>query len=541
MQETTSSKENLQVNERNLKRKQKAAISKIISRSRLNDVRFAGEIHAGCYYIITDGKVAIFSKESFGEHGCITSDEMVNSYLLAGIHAAISNSRVVYKIKAPFELKKVATSLPDSCKQYGDIDKYGRNTVTFTATNSSDEIRAKFDSKDLFNAFDMVGRKAVGEIISNKDYYNGIPFLYVHADQDNRNIEAIVLQANDKNSLFRETTIGYVDKVQRSIGRIKSVEPYDGYYLAFSGGKDSQCIYHLAKMAGVKFDAHYSVTTVDPPELIRFIKKEYQDVKWEFPLGQDGKRTSMFKLISEEHTIPPTRVNRYCCSVLKENGGIARLVMTGVRWSESIKRRDSHGVVDVITSSSKLHNDSLQNNSSAQVNKFGSIIFMDDNDETRKTVERCYIRKKTTLNPIVDWTDEDVWNFLNEVAKVPHCSLYDDGFERLGCVGCPLAGRESMERDFYRSQNRHFLGQMTLFPRILYSKVGEVVQFRNLLRNIQGLIECCANLIYVPSCRIPHHPLVKYFLCFSALYNLTSGCFNAPFMVFDHFFERFEV
>lgn len=448
LQETTSSKENLQVNEGNLKRKQKAAIAKIVSRARLNDVRFAGEIDAGGYHIITDGKVAIYSIAPLGEQKCMVSDNAVHQYLASGLQAA-RNVETKYEIREPFELKKVATSLPGMCKQYGDIDRYGRNKVTFVAVNSSAEIKAEFDSKDLCNAFDMVGRKAVGEIVSSRNYYGGVPFLYVHAEQENQ-IEAIVLQANDKNSLFRETTIGYVDKVERSIGRIKSVEPSDGYYLAFSGGKDSQCIYHLAKMAGVKFDAHYSVTTVDPPELIRFIKKEYPDIKWEFPLGQDGKRTSMFKLISEEHTIPPTRVNRYCCSVLKENGGIARLVMTGVRWSESIKRRDSHGVVDVITSSTKLHNDSLQNNNSAQVNKFGSIIFMDDNDETRKTVEHCYIKKKTTLNPIVDWTDEDVWNFLNNVAKVPHCCLYDEGFDRLGCVGCPLAGRESMERDFKR-------------------------------------------------------------------------------------------
>ena len=75
---------------------------------------------------------------------------------------------------------------------------------------------------------------------------------------------------------------------------------------------------------------------------------------------------------------------------------------------------------------------------------------MDDNDESRQMVEQCYAQRKVTINPIVDWLDEDVWEFLNTVAKVPHCELYDQGFTRLGCIGCPLQGREGMLRDFER-------------------------------------------------------------------------------------------
>lgn len=78
------------------------------------------------------------------------------------------------------------------------------------------------------------------------------------------------------------------------------------------------------------------------------------------------------------------------------------------------------------------------------------MIFLDDNEDTRRLVESCYQKKRTTVNPIIDWTEEDVWEFLNEVAKVPHCSLYDEGYTRIGCVGCPLQGREGMIRDFER-------------------------------------------------------------------------------------------
>ena len=72
-----------------------------------------------------------------------------------------------------------------------------------------------------------------------------------------------------------------LDKVEMAIKRLQAFCPEEGYYVAFSGGKDSQCAYHLCEMAGVKFDAHYCVTSIDPPELVRFIKKNYPDVKFE--------------------------------------------------------------------------------------------------------------------------------------------------------------------------------------------------------------------------------------------------------------------
>lgn len=137
------------------------------------------------------------------------------------------------------------------------------------------------------------------------------------------------------------------DKVDAAIARLKRFEPPDGYYVAFSGGKDSQCVYHLCQMAGVKFDAHYAVTSVDPPELVQFIKEYYPDA-WEGRVRQykDGKPVTMWSLI-EKHTIPPTRKSRYCCAELKEPGGKGRVVVTGVRWAESANRKHSHGAVQI--------------------------------------------------------------------------------------------------------------------------------------------------------------------------------------------------
>lgn len=120
-------------------------------------------------------------------------------------------------------------------------------------------------------------------------------------------------------------------RVEAAIQRLKAFEPPDGYWLAMSFGKDSQCCYHLAKMAGVKFEAHYTVTSVDPPELIWFGKKYYPDVSFDIPHYSDGKpehyypdgrpkQITMWSLIAD-HTLPPTRKVRYCCASLKEPGG----------------------------------------------------------------------------------------------------------------------------------------------------------------------------------------------------------------------------
>lgn len=135
-----------------------------------------------------------------------------------------------------------------------------------------------------------------------------------------------------------------VDKVQIAINRFKAFEPPEGYFLAFSGGKDSVCIKALADMAGVKYDAHYSVTSVDPPELVRFIKEKYPDVARDIPHDKNGKPITMWNLIPKKK-MPPTRLARYCCAVLKETAGKGRITVTGVRWAESARRKENQGVV----------------------------------------------------------------------------------------------------------------------------------------------------------------------------------------------------
>lgn len=227
-------------------------------------------------------------------------------------------------------------------------------------------------------------------------------------------------------ALIDETLFGTVNKVQIAIDRLKAFEPADGYWLAFSGGKDSVVIKRLAQMAGVKFEAHYSVTSVDPPELVRFIKDVHPDVSFDIPRDKDGKAITMWNLIPKK-LMPPTRIVRYCCAVLKEQSGVGRVVITGVRWDESSSRKNNKNLINISTKSGK-----------------NRIVFNDDNEESRRSVEQCYRTKKTMINPIIDWSDEDVWEFI-KTFEVPYCVLYDRGYKRLGCVGCPMNANAEME------------------------------------------------------------------------------------------------
>lgn len=236
------------------------------------------------------------------------------------------------------------------------------------------------------------------------------------------------------------------EKVRVSIQRLIDWCPTEGYYLAFSGGKDSVVVKRLMKMAGVPFDAHYHNTSVDPPELIRFIREYHPDVKIEFPVDKDGKRITMWTLI-EKKMIPPTRLIRYCCEFLKESAGDGRMTVTGVRWAESNNRAKNQGIVNVWPD--KDTKKATEKDENFLTNKQGGVILVNDNDESRSLVEGCYKRSKTLLNPIIDWTEDDVWEFIHE-EQVPYCGLYDEGWTRIGCIGCPMAGTKGREREFAR-------------------------------------------------------------------------------------------
>lgn len=237
-------------------------------------------------------------------------------------------------------------------------------------------------------------------------------------------------------ALVEQTLYGTLDKVAIAIERLKAYEPEEGYFLAFSGGKDSQCIYHLAKQAGVKFDAHYHVTTVDPPELIYFIREQYPDVIFDRP------KKTMWELILY-HKSPPTRVQRFCCKHLKEHGGAGRRVIAGVRWAESAGRRKYRNAIEL-----------------QKAKDIKSTKQMEDNDESRRLVESCLQYNRIIVNPIVDWSDEEVWEY-HKLKQLPHCSLYDEGFKRLGCIGCPMNTKAASEMERWPKFKAQYLRTFT--------------------------------------------------------------------------------
>lgn len=218
-------------------------------------------------------------------------------------------------------------------------------------------------------------------------------------------------------------------KIKGAVELLKMCEPAAlamnpaGYYLAFSGGKDSLVIYHLAKMAGVRFEAYYHLTTVDPPELVHFIRRNYPDVIIDYP------PITMWNLIIKKQ-LPPYRNARYCCSVLKETGGEGHFVITGVRWQES-RKRESRGAVEVLGS------------------RKPDLILNNDNEESRRVIENCQLKGKRLINPIISWTENEVWLFIYS-QKIAYCELYNCGFRRLGCIGCPLASVKNREWEFKR-------------------------------------------------------------------------------------------
>lgn len=200
-------------------------------------------------------------------------------------------------------------------------------------------------------------------------------------------------------------------------------------------------------MAGVKFDAHYSVTSVDPPELIYFIRENYPDVKFEYPRDNKGNRINMWTLIAN-NSIPPTRKYRYCCEELKECHGTNRVTMTGVRWAESSRRAKKVGLVMFLGKPERTKKLAEYFGVDFQESVSG-IITNDENDLSRRMVENCYRTRKTLVNPIVDWTDDDVWSFLKE-NNIKYCPLYDEGFTRMGCIACPMAGRKQRMEELER-------------------------------------------------------------------------------------------
>lgn len=224
------------------------------------------------------------------------------------------------------------------------------------------------------------------------------------------------------------------DKVAVAIDRMRVFEEIalefspEGYYLCDSGGKDSSVIKELALMAGVKHGVHHNHTTLDHPETVYFVRREkarYEEMGVPYTIHYPAMS---FPRLMRKKKMPPTRLKRYCCEKLKEHGGKDCVCVTGVRQDESVKRA-SRGVAEVLAPKIK-----------------DKLILLSDNDESRKEFETCQLKGKRVVNPIVDWTDDDVWEFI-ETRNLVVNPLYAMGYRRVGCVGCPMSAKTAEELD----------------------------------------------------------------------------------------------
>jgi len=235
------------------------------------------------------------------------------------------------------------------------------------------------------------------------------------------------------------------EKLEKAILRIKSAAEIaenmgNTLVLAYSGGKDSDLLLDIALKSGVIFKAEHNLTTADAPETVYHIREVFEGLRkrgieatinYPEQIDIDGKRVraSMWNLIVKKK-FPPTRMVRYCCEYFKERCFDGQHILTGVRWAESNGRAKGRGLHE------KNHK-----------NKEHRIIYFDENDDRHKLTEICQSRARIITNPIIDWTDADVWRYIKEHG-IKINLLYGLGFRRVGCIGCPLAGGKVQQFEF---------------------------------------------------------------------------------------------
>lgn len=195
-------------------------------------------------------------------------------------------------------------------------------------------------------------------------------------------------------------------KIDFAIKLLQNI-PQDGpVELSYSGGKDSDVCLELAKMSGIKFEAIYKNTSIDPPGTIAHCRENGVTIL-------QPKKT-FFQIV--EQSSMPTRRSRFCCEHLKEYKVYDRAIQ-GIRRSESYKRAARY-----------------------------------------KEPEQCRVypgkEKARIYLPILEWKDEDVAAFIRDRGIKCAPVYYDEKGvfhveRRLGCIGCPLKS-DNGKADFKR-------------------------------------------------------------------------------------------
>lgn len=224
--------------------------------------------------------------------------------------------------------------------------------------------------------------------------------------------------------------------------------------LTYSGGKDSDVILQLALecLKPDEFEVQNSHTTLDAPQTVYHIREVFNDLEakgvnttiWNKPT-KDQEQTTIWDLMVKTK-YPPTRFARYCCAKLKENASPNRMIATGVRAAESKNRqgRDSFQVWS--DNKDKRGFFSLDHVKEVFAEAVEEAEDQNIPVETKSPWDCTFVRmakenKKEVVNPIYEWTDDDVWDYIHD-RQIKVCELYSCGWKRVGCIGCPLSNRK---------------------------------------------------------------------------------------------------
>lgn len=244
-----------------------------------------------------------------------------------------------------------------------------------------------------------------------------------------------------------------LDKIRRSreILRLAAAMSREYYRrplaVMYSGGKDSEALLHLAAttLGPDGMEAVHSHTTVDAPQTVYHVRETFSSLERAgiktdviHPVYK-GKRVTMWDLIVLKK-MPPTRTVRYCCGILKESSLLGRYIATGVRSSESVKRKDRNDFA-------------LKRNGKYLYFGYEHVGEVYYESHHMDSIWDCSFitaaKQNRTLScsPLLEWTDDDIWSYIHSNGL--RCNpLYEMGYRRVGCIGCPLAGRRTQLKEF---------------------------------------------------------------------------------------------
>ena len=215
-----------------------------------------------------------------------------------------------------------------------------------------------------------------------------------------------------------------------------------GYVVGYSGGKDSEVLVDLFRKAKVRFMIINNHTTIDAPETVYFIRRQF--AKWEaegIPCKIYYPQINFWSLCLKFGFFPLRR-NRFCCAELKERDVPELRFATysfGVRKAESVKRA--------------AHRDSIEMRDKKDYSDIQLFHF--DNSEEVKQTDACYTKNYFIVNPIAYWSEAQVWDYIHE-NHLDYNPLYDCGMKRVGCIACPMNRHAKEELAHYPKYEARF-------------------------------------------------------------------------------------